>query len=205
MPSVSVIIPVYNSEQSLPPLVDRLAPVLAAVAPDGHELILVNDASVDGSWNVITELAARHGWIRGPCLMRNYGQHNALLCGIREARGEIIVTMDDDLQHPPEEIPKLLARLDADTDVVYGTAEHGTHGFMRNLGSRLTKHRRHPWAWRWRAVSRRPGVSGRRCGQRSRAMPVPMTAWGPRPAARRRPPNAFGTRGCCCDDVTNSG
>ena len=78
--------------------------------------------------------------MRGIQLSRNYGQHNALLCGIRAARFEIIVTMDDDLQHPPEEISKLLAvLLDSDFDVVYGTAEHVQHGMMRNLATFITK------------------------------------------------------------------
>jgi glycosyltransferase involved in cell wall biosynthesis len=71
--------------------------------------------------------------------MRNYGQHNALLCGIRDARYEVIVTMDDDLQHPPEEIPKLLAKLDDNYDVVYGTPAHEQHGLWRDLASQVTK------------------------------------------------------------------
>jgi undecaprenyl-phosphate 4-deoxy-4-formamido-L-arabinose transferase len=72
-------------------------------------------------------------------LMRNYGQHNALLCGIRAARGEVIVTMDDDLQHPPEEIPRLLSKLNEGFDVVYGTPEREQHGLLRDMASRITK------------------------------------------------------------------
>jgi undecaprenyl-phosphate 4-deoxy-4-formamido-L-arabinose transferase len=71
--------------------------------------------------------------------MRNYGQHNALLCGIRAAQYDVIVTMDDDLQHPPEEIPKLLAKLAEGYDVVYGTPEHQQHGFGRDVASWMTK------------------------------------------------------------------
>jgi undecaprenyl-phosphate 4-deoxy-4-formamido-L-arabinose transferase len=71
--------------------------------------------------------------------MRNYGQHGALLCGIRAARHELVVTMDDDLQHPPEELPKLLAALDDGFDVVYGTPEHQQHGFARDLASQIAK------------------------------------------------------------------
>ena len=100
-PSISVVVPVYNSELSLPELVKRLQPVLAALARD-YELVLVNDGSRDQSWRVIQQLATEHAWVRGIDLMRNYGQHNALLCGIRTARFDILVTMDDDLQHPPE-------------------------------------------------------------------------------------------------------
>jgi glycosyltransferase involved in cell wall biosynthesis len=135
---VSVVVPVYNSEGSLPLLVDRLQQVLEPVGRLG-ELILVNDGSRDRSWEVVQLLAARYCWVRGYSLMRNYGQHNALLCGIRAARHEIIVTIDDDLQTPPEEIPKLLGRLDEGYDVVYGTPEQETHGFARDLASRFTK------------------------------------------------------------------
>ena len=71
--------------------------------------------------------------------MRNYGQHNALLCGIREARGDVIITMDDDLQHPPEEISKLLQKWMEGYDVVYGYPTKLPHSFWRNLFSRLTK------------------------------------------------------------------
>lgn len=136
--TISVVIPVYNSENSLEPLIERLLPVLDAAAP-ASEVILVNDASRDGSWPVIERLAAAHARVRGINLMRNYGQHNALLCGIRAARYDVIVTMDDDLQHPPEEIPRLLARLDDGYDVVYGTPQREQHGLWRNMASRITK------------------------------------------------------------------
>ena len=145
-PSLSVVIPVYNSEALLRPLIARLEPVLRDVAGE-FELVLVNDGSRDKSWNVVRELCAQHPWIRAIDMMRNYGQHNALLCGIRAAHHAIVVTMDDDLQHPPEEIPKLLAVLDPSADpssanrldVVYGTPEKETHGFLRDLASQMTK------------------------------------------------------------------
>ena len=136
--SLSVVVPVYNSEGSLPELCSRLSGVLPEVA-ERYELILVNDGSRDGSWGVIKEQRTKYAWVRGINLMRNYGQHNALLCGIREATGGVIITMDDDLQHPPEEIPKLLAKLAEGHDVVYGTPEHMQHGFFRNLASFVTK------------------------------------------------------------------
>jgi len=135
---LSVVVPVYNSEQSLPELVERLQPVLGSAA-EHFELILVNDASGDRSWEVVASLAAGHPWIRGVNLTRNYGQHNALLCGIRKARYETIVTMDDDLQNPPEEIPKLLEELDRGNDVVYGVPESERHGLFRDLASQVTK------------------------------------------------------------------
>jgi glycosyltransferase involved in cell wall biosynthesis len=137
-PSLSVIVPVYNSEASLRPLVARLEPVLRQIASE-FELILVNDGSRDTSWKVVEELSRDHPWIRGFDMMRNYGQHNAILCGIRQARHALVVTMDDDLQHPPEELPKLLAELDRGFDVVYGTPAKETHGLLRDLASQLTK------------------------------------------------------------------
>ncbi len=135
---LSVVIPVYNSERSLTPLCDRLAVVLPTVATK-YELILVNDASRDQSWSVINALLDRYPWARGINLMRNYGQHNALLCGMRAAHHGVIMTMDDDLQHPPEEIPRLLEKLAEGHDVVYGTPSHQQHGLLRDLASRLTK------------------------------------------------------------------
>jgi len=136
--NISVIIPVYNSEKSLTALVKRLQPVLETEAME-YELIFVNDGSSDQSWDVICDLSATRSWLRGINLMRNYGQHNALLCGIRSARYETIVTMDDDLQNPPEEIPKLLKKLDEEYDVVYGTPQKERHGFWRDMASQVTK------------------------------------------------------------------
>ena len=136
--SISVITPVYNGEASLAELCRRLAKVLPRVATH-YEIILVNDGSQDRSWEVISELCSHSATVRGLNLMRNYGQHNALLCGIRAARGDLIVTMDDDLQHQPEEIPRLLARLDEGFDVVYATPESEQHGFWRAIASRITR------------------------------------------------------------------
>lgn len=136
--AVSVVIPVYNSAASLAALLQRVAPALAALAAD-YEVILVNDGSRDASWQTICELAPRYPFLRGINLMRNFGQHNALLAGIRSARFPVVVTMDDDLQHPPEEIHKLLDKLDEGYDVVYGVPKHLPHSPWRNLTSWLLK------------------------------------------------------------------
>lgn len=136
--SVSVIVPVYNSMDSLRELVCRLGQVLGSSTRE-YEAILVNDGSRDASADVIAALTREYSWVRGLELMRNYGQHNALLAGIRAARHEVIVTLDDDLQHPPEEVPKLLAKLAEGYDVVYGTPDRERHGLFRDLASRLTK------------------------------------------------------------------
>ena len=133
---VSVVMPAYNSEETLEELVARIEAVLADVPR--HEVIIVDDGSRDGTWATIERIAATQSNVRGLTLMRNYGQHNALLCGIRLARYNIIVTIDDDLQHPPEEVPKLLAAL-ADADVVYGRPSVAAHGLTRYLASRTTR------------------------------------------------------------------
>lgn len=135
--SISVVVPVYNSESSLMLLIQRLEPVLASLSHD-YEAILINDGSRDGSWEAIQQLSRTYSWVRGINLMRNYGQHNALLCGIRAARFETTVTIDDDLQHPPEEIPRLLTALNG-VDVVYGVPEQEPHVAWRAFGSKLTK------------------------------------------------------------------
>lgn len=135
---ISFVVPVYRSAESLPELHRRVS----AVFGDGEqdlEIVFVEDCGGDDSWSVIQRLAATDPRVRGFRMSRNYGQHNALLCGIREARGETIVTLDDDLQHPPEEIPKLLAKLDEGYDVVYGPPEREQHGLLRDLASQITK------------------------------------------------------------------
>lgn len=136
--SCSVVVPVYNSELTLAALVERLGQSLPQITPD-YEVILVNDCSPDRSWEIICNLSEKYPWVRGINLMRNYGQHNALLCGIRAARKEIIITMDDDLQHPPEEIHKLVEKLETGYDVVYGSPQKMPHSPWRNFFSWLTK------------------------------------------------------------------
>jgi undecaprenyl-phosphate 4-deoxy-4-formamido-L-arabinose transferase len=136
--SVSIVIPVFNAEPNLAELHRQLMPAMAALV-DRFEVILVEDCSRDRSWEIVSQLARADERVRGFRLSRNYGQHNALLCGIREARCDVIVTMDDDLQHPVSEIPLLLAALAAGHEVVYGTSNEPQHGLLRNLASRMTK------------------------------------------------------------------
>ncbi len=135
---ISIVVPVYNSEKSLDELASRLSNVLPNLSST-YELILVNDGSEDASWKVIGELTKQYPWIHGLNMMRNYGQHNALLCGIRAARFTVTVTMDDDMQHPPEEIHKLIAKLDEGYDVVYGSPKKMPHSWWRNAFSFLIK------------------------------------------------------------------
>jgi undecaprenyl-phosphate 4-deoxy-4-formamido-L-arabinose transferase len=135
---ISVVVPVYNGSDTLPMLVDEVGKVLPGVA-DEFELVLVNDGSPDQSWQVITVLAQSHPWVRGIDLMRNYGQHNATLCGVREARYEVIVIIDDDLQNPPCEIPKLLEKLEEGYDVVYGLSRRRQQAWWKTLASVIVK------------------------------------------------------------------
>ena len=136
--TISVVVPVYNSSTTLFELVQRLDNTLAKVA-SAFEIILVNDGSQDTSWETIKTICTQYQFVCGINLMRNYGQHNALLCGIRTAQYEFIVTLDDDLQHPPEEIPALIEKLSDGYDVVYGFPRKLPHSLWRNLFSRLTK------------------------------------------------------------------
>jgi len=135
---ISFVIPVYRSAESLQELHQRLTQTFAD-EPGGFEIIFVEDCGGDNSWQLIQQFADRDARVHGFRMSRNYGQHNALLCGIRAAKGEVIVTLDDDLQHPPEEIPRLLAKLNEGYDVVYGPPEHEQHGLMRDLASQITK------------------------------------------------------------------
>lgn len=138
MRNLSILIPVYNSAEILPKLLPPLVATLSQLAEE-YEIILVNDGSRDHSWQVITDLSRQYPRLCGINLMRNYGQHNALLCGIRQAKYEIIVTMDDDMQHPPEEIIKLLDKLDEGYDMVYGPPQNERHGLWRDMASQVTK------------------------------------------------------------------
>lgn len=135
-PTLSIVVPVYNSAETLENLIARFQSALTGYE---FEVVLVNDGSPDVSWKIIEQLAEKYSWVRGINLMRNFGQHNALLCGIRAARHEIIVTIDDDLQNPPEEIPRLLSHLSEEIDVVYGTPQQEQHGFWRDMASQITK------------------------------------------------------------------
>ena len=136
---VSVVVPVHGTGDLLAELVGRVVSVLGGASGRQWEVILINDGSPESCWRLIEDLARRNASVRGIDLMRNYGQHNALLCGLRAALYDTTVTMDDDLQHPPEEIPKLLSRLDEGWDVVYGTPEKQRQPFWRKLASMLIR------------------------------------------------------------------
>lgn len=128
----SVVIPVYKGAASLEPLVERLGQVLPKIA-EKYEVILVNDGSPDNSWEVISRLVGENAWVRGISLTRNYGQENATLCGILDAEYDIVATMDDDLQHNPEDLPRLVAKLEEGYDVVYAVWRVRQQSWWRNI------------------------------------------------------------------------
>ncbi len=128
------MVPVFQAEHSLPELCRRIEETCASLAVP-FEIILVDDGSPDDAWKVISCLAGSEPRIRGIRLEGNYGQHNASLCGIREARLEWTVTLDDDLQHPPEEISKLLLKSAEGYDLIYGKSQKSHHGWWRDLAS----------------------------------------------------------------------
>ncbi|MEM7411069.1 MAG: glycosyltransferase family 2 protein [Myxococcota bacterium] len=139
VPRFSVVVPVYQSARILPLLVARLQKIFETLAVS-WELLLVDDASRDTSWDVVAGLASEDARIRGFRLMRNFGQHNALMCGFQHARGDFVVTLDDDLQNPPEELPKLIAEQErGGFDVVFGYFEDRRHSRFRNWTSRLSR------------------------------------------------------------------
>jgi glycosyltransferase involved in cell wall biosynthesis len=133
---LSIVIPVYNEEESLRPLHDRLARVLGALGT-AHETIFVNDGSTDGSEKTLAGIARADANVRVINFRRNYGQTAALMAGFDAARGEVVVPMDSDLQNEPEDIPKLVARLEEGYDVVSGWRRDRHDGFRRRLASRL--------------------------------------------------------------------
>lgn len=135
--AISIVIPVYRSEKMLEPLIGRLVSVLSQHG-EPFEIICVDDSSPDGAWAVLKRLRAHYGpTLKIVRLLVNAGQHNAILCGFRVARGQVVVTMDDDLQHPPEEVPKLLAAVAGGCDLVIGAYDEKQHPGWRTLGGSL--------------------------------------------------------------------
>ncbi|WP_167044879.1 glycosyltransferase family 2 protein [Salinibacterium sp. ZJ454] len=142
--NLSVIIPCYRSVEALPPLVERLSGALSGLVASGRldafEVLLIVDGSPDSTAHVARELTADLEAFTVLEMRRNFGQHNALVAGVRAAQYEVVVTMDDDLQHPPEQIERLIAPLENDhVDLAYGVPTVEEHGFLRSLASRTVK------------------------------------------------------------------
>jgi undecaprenyl-phosphate 4-deoxy-4-formamido-L-arabinose transferase len=136
-PDISVVVPVYNEEENLPALLPRLLPVLEGTNRP-YEVLFVDDGSRDRSLEILRSFVDAHpGKVRVLELSRNFGQHPAILAAFQRARGNVVVTLDADLQNPPEEIPKLLARVDQGYDVVGGVRRHRQDSWFRRAASRM--------------------------------------------------------------------
>jgi undecaprenyl-phosphate 4-deoxy-4-formamido-L-arabinose transferase len=133
--SVSIVVPVYNEAANLDGLWERLGPIAAGL-PD-WEVLFVDDGSSDNSLAMLKEIGAANSRVRVVELARNFGQHAAIMAGFRECRGDVIVTLDADLQNPPEEIPRLLEAIEAGNDVVGGWRAERQDQVYRKLASRL--------------------------------------------------------------------
>ena len=134
--NLSIIIPVFNSEGSIKEVVERIVEVMES-EQFSYEIILIDDASEDTSWEKILELGKDNKNIIGLQLLKNSGQHSANLCGFRHSKNEIIITMDDDLQNPPEEIPKLVKLINEGKDLVFGEFASKKHNLFRSIGSKV--------------------------------------------------------------------
>ncbi len=136
--TLSIVVPVYHSAQILPQLVEQIhAEMCKEGLADSFELLLVNDASTDNSWQVIRTLASTHSFIKGISLRRNFGQHNAIMAGLNYVSGNFIVLMDDDLQHPPHAIGDIVRALSGGYDVCYTNYLNRQHAYWKKLGSQF--------------------------------------------------------------------
>jgi undecaprenyl-phosphate 4-deoxy-4-formamido-L-arabinose transferase len=178
--SVSIVIPVHNERLNLPQLIERCVKVCRTLDRP-WELILIDDGSRDGSSEMLVEAAKTYpGEIKSLILNRNYGQHNAILCGFANAQGDVMVTLDADLQNPPEEIPKLLVAIDDGYDVVGSVRADRQDVFARKLFSgiinsivrRSTGVQMHDYGCMLRAYKRRVVDAMLQCRERSTFIPV---------------------------------
>lgn len=133
---ISIVIPAYMSSRSLPILIHGVEDVLRGIGRP-FEIVVVDDCSKDDTWDVLLRLKVDRPHLKICRLLKNSGQHNALLCGFTLAKGEVIVTMDDDLQNPPDQLPKLIAAIDEGYDLAVGAYDSKKHSYFRNLGGRL--------------------------------------------------------------------
>ena len=136
MSKVSFVIPCYRSSKTIGGVVNEIESTMAQLVYE-YEIILVNDSSPDDTFVVISALAEADGHITAVDLAKNFGQHAALMCGIRHSSGDILVCLDDDGQTPADEVGKLLEKIEAGYDVVYASYDHKQHSGFRNFGSRV--------------------------------------------------------------------
>jgi len=139
MSLVSFVIPCYRSENTLPAVIEEVNSTMESMTEYSHEIILVNDSSPDGTINTIRELCGKYANITGIDLAKNFGQHAALMAGMRQAKGDIVVCLDDDGQTPADEVGKLLDKLNEGFDVVYASYGKKKHSLFRNFGSKVNE------------------------------------------------------------------
>jgi glycosyltransferase involved in cell wall biosynthesis len=132
---ISIIIPVYNSEKTIGCVVERIISVIENYYK--YEIILINDGSIDNSSQVCKNIVDKNSSIRLINLSKNFGQHNAILAGLRFVKGDYIIFLDDDLETIPDEIPKLLNKIQEGYDVVYANYENKKNNFFRNIGTAI--------------------------------------------------------------------
>lgn len=137
MKKISFVIPCYRSQDTLESVVREISGSMQSLSNYTYEVILINDCSPDDTLSVIEKLAKQYSWIKGVDLAKNFGQHAALMAGFREAKGDIVVCLDDDGQTPANEAPKLLDKIEQGYDVVYASYESKQHSAFRNWGSRI--------------------------------------------------------------------
>lgn len=139
MSMISFVIPCYRSQNTLPKVIEEINTTMAGMDSYSYEIVLVNDSSPDGTINTIRELCAKHGNITGIDLAKNFGQHAALMAGMRQAKGDVVVCLDDDGQTPADEVGKLLDKLNEGYDVVYASYGKKKHSLFRNFGSKVNE------------------------------------------------------------------
>lgn len=136
--ALSIVVPVYGSAKILPQLIEQIhAEMCKEGLADRFELLLINDASPDNSWQIIQALANTYSFIKGISLRRNFGQHNAIMAGLNYASGEFVILMDDDLQHPPHAIGGMVRALSEGYDVCYTNYVNRQHAYWKKLGSQF--------------------------------------------------------------------
>lgn len=142
MKKISFVIPCYRSEHTLEHVVDELEETMKRprlAASYEYEIILINDCSPDNTLGTIKKLCAKKSYIKGIAFARNFGQHAALMAGLRQSAGDYVVCLDDDGQTPADEVDKLLDKLEEGFDAVYAKYEHKQHSGFRNLGSKVNE------------------------------------------------------------------
>ena len=139
MKKISFIIPCYRSENTLPHVVAEIDEKMRSLTEYEHDIFLVNDCSPDGTMEVIRKLCKEHDHIKGIDFARNFGQHSALMAGLRHSDGDYVVCLDDDGQTPADEVDKLLGKLEEGYDAVYARYDHKQHSAFRNFGSKVNE------------------------------------------------------------------